>query len=54
MAKYKINITHSTLFSTRLDMEKRHLNAVVRASLHYYNTEQEIDRFIEKLTVEIA
>ena len=54
MAKHKINITQSTLFSTRLDMEKRHLNAVVRASLHYYNTEQEIDLFIEKLTVEIA
>jgi cysteine desulfurase/selenocysteine lyase len=54
MNKHKINITHSTLFSTRLDMENRNLNAVVRASLHYYNTEEEIDRFINILSAEIT
>ena len=53
MNKHKINITHSTLYSTRLDMENRNLNTVVRASLHYYNTEQEIDRFIDILATEI-
>ncbi len=54
MTKHKINITHSTFLSTRLDMENRNLKSVVRASLHYYNTEQEIDRFINVLTAEIA
>jgi selenocysteine lyase/cysteine desulfurase len=53
MTKHEINITHSTLLSTRLDMENRNLQAVVRASLHYYNTEQEIDRFIDVLAAEI-
>jgi len=40
MTKHRINISHSTLLSTRLDMESRNLQAVIRASLHYYNTEQ--------------
>jgi len=31
--------------STRLDMEKRGLGDLARASVHYYNTEQELDRF---------
>jgi cysteine desulfurase/selenocysteine lyase len=54
MTKHRINITHSTFLSTRLDMENRNLKAVVRASLHYYNTEKEINRFIDVLTAEIS
>ena len=34
----------STVLSTRLDMEQRSLDAVVRSPVHYYNTEEEIDR----------
>ncbi len=52
MASHKINVSHSTVFSTRLDMEKRGLEGVVRASLHYYNTEAEIERFIQVLALE--
>lgn len=42
----RINVTTSTRSSTLLDMEARGLSVVVRASLHYYNTERETDRFV--------
>lgn len=44
-----INVSTSTLFSTRLDMEDRGLAEVVRASVHYYNSEAEIDWFCSVL-----
>jgi selenocysteine lyase/cysteine desulfurase len=31
--------------STRIDMEDRGLSELVRASVHYYNSEDEVDRF---------
>lgn len=45
LAERKVNISISTLPSTRLDMESRALSSLLRASVHYYNTEEEIDRF---------
>lgn len=44
-----INVSTSSIVSTRIDMEKRGLPTLIRASVHYYNTEDEIDRFIEAL-----
>lgn len=49
LAQRQIHVWVSPLISTRLDMEARALPAVVRASLHYYNTEEEIDRFLTAL-----
>jgi len=42
-----INVSLSSIESTRLDMESRLLDSVIRASVHYYNTEDEIKRFCD-------
>ncbi|MFW9855059.1 MAG: aminotransferase class V-fold PLP-dependent enzyme [Candidatus Thorarchaeota archaeon] len=42
-----INVSISSKEATRLDMASRSLDSVIRASVHYYNTEDEIDRFCE-------
>jgi selenocysteine lyase/cysteine desulfurase len=44
-----INVSISPAEYTRLDMEARDLAAVVRASVHYYNSEEEIVRFCAAL-----
>ncbi|MDH3700785.1 MAG: aminotransferase class V-fold PLP-dependent enzyme [Alphaproteobacteria bacterium] len=44
-----INVSNSGRTSTLLDMDARGLEAVVRASVHYYNTEEELDRFQDAL-----
>jgi selenocysteine lyase/cysteine desulfurase len=47
LAQRAINVTVSTAASTLLDMQARGLTEVVRASVHYYNTEDEIARLCE-------
>ena len=42
-----INVSVTDLFSARLDFSKRGLDELLRASVHYFNTENEIDRFVE-------
>lgn len=44
-----INVSVSTQFSSRLDLRGRGLSDVLRASVHVYNTEQELDRFVAAL-----
>ncbi|EGX59780.1 aminotransferase class V [Streptomyces zinciresistens K42] len=44
LAAQGINVSVSRTASTRLDMDDRGLEEVVRASVHYYNTEEEADR----------
>lgn len=45
----KINVSVSPRQYTLLDMEARRLESVVRASVHYYNTEAEVGRFCTEL-----
>jgi cysteine desulfurase / selenocysteine lyase len=43
LARQRINVSVSDAAWTRLDMDAREIPALVRASVHYYNTEEEID-----------
>lgn len=49
LARQQINVSVSPREYTLLDMQQRQLEQVVRASVHYYNTEQEIERFLHVL-----
>jgi cysteine desulfurase/selenocysteine lyase len=44
-----LNTSVSAPSSTLLDVEDRNLDTLVRASVHYYNTEEEVARFCEAL-----
>jgi len=50
LAQQKINVSVSLAAYSRLDMDERGLASVVRASVHYYNSEDEIERFCESIT----
>jgi cysteine desulfurase / selenocysteine lyase len=43
----RINVSVSTGSYARLDFERRGLDRIVRASIHYYNAEEELDRLVE-------
>jgi len=48
--KNNINIWVSTGPGSLIDLQSRGLEAVARASLHYYNSEQEVEKFCEAIT----
>jgi cysteine desulfurase/selenocysteine lyase len=51
LRRQAINVTVSTQFSSRLDLRGRGLLNVMRSSVHVYNTEAELDRFVTALDV---
>ncbi len=44
-----INASVSRIASTRLDMQGRGLDSLIRAAVHYYNSEDEVARFLTSL-----
>jgi len=49
LAKRKINVSVGLAKSTLIYMNRKSLTTVVRASVHYYNTEEEIHRICDAL-----
>ena len=49
LARERINVTVSPRSSTLLDSNARALPDLVRASVHYYNTDEELDRLVETI-----
>ena len=49
LAKQKINVSTSSSAGSLVSFQHRGLKAVVRASLHYFNTHDEIDYFVTVL-----
>jgi selenocysteine lyase/cysteine desulfurase len=47
LAEHDVTANVTRRASTLLDMTRRELDALVRASVHYFNTDDEIDRTIE-------
>jgi cysteine desulfurase / selenocysteine lyase len=43
LAEKRINVSIGKAVSTLVYMSRRHLDSVVRASVHYYNTEEEVE-----------
>jgi selenocysteine lyase/cysteine desulfurase len=49
LAQQKINVSASSQQGTRIDMEARGFTSLVRASVHYYNSEEEVEQFCNTL-----
>lgn len=51
LGEQSINVSHSTINSAPFDMRMRGIDSLVRASVHAYNTEGEIERLLNALKV---
>jgi len=51
MRRNDINIGHSDARSTLIDLQGRGIEKLVRAPVHYFNTHEELDRFISLMRI---
>ncbi len=49
LAAQRMNVTVARKEIARLDLEHRGLDQVVRAAVHYFNSEEEVDRFVRAI-----
>ena len=49
LIRHGINTSISPMASSYLDMHRKGLDMINRASVHYYNTEKEVDQFVNEL-----
>jgi selenocysteine lyase/cysteine desulfurase len=49
LAEKNVNVSVGKAASTLIYMDKNHLSSIVRASVHYYNTEEEVDALCSEL-----
>jgi cysteine desulfurase/selenocysteine lyase len=47
LAAARVNVSVTEAESARLDLDGRGIDELVRASVHYFNTEQDVDRLVE-------
>ena len=47
LAAKRINVSVTEASAARLDLDPRGIDELVRASVHYYNTDEELDRLVE-------
>ena len=50
LAELRINVSVALEESSRLDLGERQLPQLVRASVHYYNSEEEVERFCDAVS----
>lgn len=54
LSERRVNTSVSRVTSAQLDLPSRGLSDLVRASVHYYNTEDELDRLVELLPAPVS
>jgi len=50
LMKKNINVSVTQKSSTHMNLQMRNIDYMIRASVHYYNTEEEIDKFVHELS----